>query len=312
MARTGCGSHGSIPAAAPPAYRARLPGWPRWHRARRPAAPEAGDCRARFPRPSWLADRGPAATSSPLGLPPTVRHGQRQDLSLPRARICAPAGAPRAMRPGQETSEGEAPEPAVPRRPAATNSPSTRNAEPAGRRCALASQRHRRDCGQIGRQHDSGHVSDTSAAAGGHIAAGRGRACGWRVTDPARRALTRLKVSSRGARPSPQAGSPRSAVPSDGGLARRLAARRTGPGGDAASDLLRPLSGRAVSGMTGRAACRGGPPGPGRAVIANPAAREVGVWPMRPGLIGTPPAVPRAAIARHDRRPPQGRPRCRA
>src|SRR5206468_9211235 len=34
-------------------------------------------------------------------------------------------------------------------------------------------------------------------AAGGHIAAGRGRACGWRVTDPARRALTRLKVSSR-------------------------------------------------------------------------------------------------------------------
>ncbi len=54
------------------------------------------------------------------------------------------------------------------------------------------------NCGQAGRQHESGHVSDTSAAAGGHIAAGRGRACGWRVTDPARRALTRLKVSSRG------------------------------------------------------------------------------------------------------------------
>jgi hypothetical protein len=175
-----------------------MPGWPRWHRPRRPAAAEAGDCRARFPRPGWLADRGPAATSSPLALPPTARHGQRQDLSLPRARICERAGAPQATRPMQEkTSEGEAPEPAVPRRPAATNSPSTPQ-RIVGRRCALASQRQRRACGQVARQHESGHVSDTSAAAGGPIAAGRGRACGWRVTDPARRALTRLKVSSRG------------------------------------------------------------------------------------------------------------------
>ena len=44
--------------------------------------------------------------------------------ALPRARICEPARAPQAMPPVQEkTSVGEAPEPAVPRRPAATNSP---------------------------------------------------------------------------------------------------------------------------------------------------------------------------------------------
>ena len=42
----------------------------------------------------------------------------------PRARICEPAGAPQAMRPVPEkTSAGQAPEPAVPRRPAATNPP---------------------------------------------------------------------------------------------------------------------------------------------------------------------------------------------
>src|SRR5947207_13074847 len=84
--------------------------------ARLPA--EAGDCPGPVPRPSWLADRGPAAT--PLARPPTARHGQRQGLFLPRARICEPAGAPQAMRPGQEkTSVEETPEPAVPRRPAA-------------------------------------------------------------------------------------------------------------------------------------------------------------------------------------------------
>src|SRR5690348_11114424 len=67
------------------------------------------------PGRAWLADRGPAAT--PLALPSAARPGQRQDLSLPRARICEPAGAPQAMRPGQEkTSAGQAPEPAVPRR----------------------------------------------------------------------------------------------------------------------------------------------------------------------------------------------------
>ena len=208
------------------------------------------------------------------------------------------------MRPGQETSEGEAPEPAVPRRPAATNSPPTRNAWSAGRSCALASQRQRRDCGQAGRPHESGHVSDTCAAAGGHIAAGRGRACGWRVTAPARRALTRLKVSSRGGLGPPLGPGPRDLQCLRTAVWPGAAARRTGP--------APPLSGRAVSGMTGRAACRDGPPGPGLAVIANPAAREVGAWPMRPGPIGPPPAVPRPAIARHDRRPPQRRPRWRA
>jgi hypothetical protein len=132
----------------------------------------------------------------------------------------------------EKTSEGEAPEPAVPRRPAATNSPSTPQ-RIVGRRCALANQRQRRDCGQIGRQHESGHVSDTSAAAGGHIAAGRGRACGWRVTDPARPALTRLRSLPAGPGPPPPAGSPRSAVPPDRGLARR----RRAPGRDLAVTL---------------------------------------------------------------------------
>jgi len=112
-------------------------------------------------------------------------------------------------------------------------------ADSAGRSCALASQRQRRDCGQVGRQHESGHVSDTSAAAGGHIAAGRGRACGWRVTDPARRALTRLKgLFPRDARPSPQAG-PRDLPCLRTAVWPAPPRAGTGPGGDAASDLLR-------------------------------------------------------------------------
>ena len=146
------------------------------------------------------------------------------------------------MRPVQaKTSEGQAPEPAVPRRRLrrTRQRPATHSRQ-AGAARWPASGRDETAAKPAGSMRVvMSAIRPRRPAAGGHIAAGRGRACGWRVTDPARRALTRLKVSSRGARPSPQAGSPRSAVPPDGGLARLLAARGTGPGGDAASDLLR-------------------------------------------------------------------------
>lgn len=139
MARTGCGSHGLCLLGSTSA-RARLSVLA----SLAPCAPSGCPLRSAtagpVPRPSWLADRGPAATSTPLALPPRARHGQGQGHlrmwpmpfgcttgmrpqspadrriwsvpcrgALPRARICEPPGAPEAMRPVQEkTSVGEA------------------------------------------------------------------------------------------------------------------------------------------------------------------------------------------------------------
>jgi hypothetical protein len=157
MARIGCGSHGlcllRLYQRKGSLVGAGLAGTMR--AVRLPA--EVGDCRARF------SDRAGSLTGALLPRPPRWLCLQRHDMArdkvifacgpcrsvalqgmrpqspadrriwsvpcrgaLPRPRICESAGAPQAMRPVQEkTNVGEAPEPAVPRCPAATNSPST-------------------------------------------------------------------------------------------------------------------------------------------------------------------------------------------
>jgi hypothetical protein len=160
MARTGYGSHGSIPLRlhqrkgslagadlAGTVCAIRLPA-------------EVGDCRARFP------GRAGSLTGAVPPRPPRRLCLQRHDTARDKvifacgpcrsvalqgmrhnhlqtggsgpflaaapcqgARICESAGAPQAMRPAQKkTSVAKAPELAVLRRSAATNSPSTRNA----------------------------------------------------------------------------------------------------------------------------------------------------------------------------------------
>lgn len=109
--------------------------------------------------------------------------------------------------------------------------------------------------------------------------------------DPARRALTRLKVSSGGGpalllRPGLATcsafGSRSGPAPPRAGRDLAVTLHLTCPG------VVRPRGER--DDRSGRPPRRAA--GPGRAVIANPAAREVGVWPMRPGLIDPPPLPP--------------------